>query len=223
MPENQDSSADRPDDENPTRKKRPRIRMSARIAAVAGLSTAVIMGVVAPAGAGPVPAQSGSFNDCVNAAIVRISAEAAALPAAQRGAFISAQVALARTQCGAIITGTTTPTTTTPTTTTTTSTTTTPTTTTPTTPPPTTVTTAPGRYEITVFGLVGTGSQTITANCRTGDRLVSVRSQVPRPTGSTTSRSVNTESSGTGARLTYEVVGQVANPQVSLTIVCRSA
>lgn len=95
-------------------------------------------------------------------------------------------MALARTQCGAILT--TTPTTTPPTSTAT---------TTPP-PPPTTVTTAPERYEITAFGAVGTGSQTLEANCRTGDRLVSYRSQVPRPTGSTTSRSVNAESNGRG-------------------------
>jgi len=216
VPENLNVPAVRPDDENPTTKKRPRIRVSARVAAVAGLSMAVIMGVVAPAVAGPVPAQGGSFSDCVNQAITRISAEAARLPADQRSAYITAQVAIARTQCGAILTSTTTPTTTTTTSTTT-------TTTTTTSPSTTTSTTAPGRYEITVFGVVGTGSQTLEANCRSGDRQTGYRYQVPNPTGSTTSRTVNVESSSRGVRLTYEVVGTVANPRTSLTVTCRSS
>lgn len=55
MPQDPDVAASRPDAENPTGNERPRIRVSARVAAVAGLSMAVIMGVVAPAVAGPAP------------------------------------------------------------------------------------------------------------------------------------------------------------------------
>jgi hypothetical protein len=68
-----------------------------------------------------------------------------------------------------------------------------------------------------------TGSQTLEANCRTGDRLVSYRYQVGDPTGSNTSRSVDVRSNGGGVTLTYEVVGTVADPKTSLTIACRSA
>lgn len=164
MPDILNVPADRPDDESPTRTKRPRIRVSARVAAVAGLSAAVIMGVVAPA----------------------------------VGAYIRAQVALARARCGGILTITTTPST-------------------------TTSTTAPGRYEITVTGVIGVGPQTLETSCRTGDRLVSYRYEVGRPTGGSTSRSVNVESNGRGVRLTYQVVGTVAGPVTSPTIVCRSA
>lgn len=139
MSQDLNSSADRPDCGVPTRSRRPRTWVSARVAAVAGLSAAMAVGVVAPAAAAPSPAQTS------------------------------------------------------------------------------------GRYERTVNGVVGTGPQTLEATCTSGDRLASYTYVVPRPTGSTTSRSVSVSSNGRGVRLTYEVVGTVRSNATSLTIVCRRA
>ena len=222
---------DQPGDGRPAGGDRPRRRVSARVAAVVGLSTAVLMGLlgaVAPALAGPSPSQTGSFNDCLNEAIARITAQGARLPAEQRSAYISTEVAAARTRCGAILSSAVAPTTTatsTRTATTTTSPTSTTTTTSPTSTTTTTTsttTTSPGRYEVTVTGVVGTGPQTLEANCRTGDQLVTYRYVVGNPTESNASRRVNVSTNGRGVRLTYEVTGTVADPRTSLTAVCRT-
>jgi hypothetical protein len=205
MPQDLNVPADRPDDGSPVRSTRPRSRVSARIAAIAGLSMAVIMGVVAPAVAGPSPAQAGGFAQCFNDAIGRATAEAGRLPLSQRADYIRREVDAARARCGTLLpTPTPTPTPT---------------------PSPTTstTTTSPGRYEITVTGVIGPGTQTLEANCRTGDRLVSYRYEIGSPTGSNRSRSVSVSTTGQGAKVTYTVTGTVANPQTSLTIVCRSA
>jgi hypothetical protein len=207
--------ADRPDGASPATSRRPRRRVSARVGALAGLSTAVMMAVVGLA-AGPAAAQTGSFSDCINEAITRISAQAGALPADQRAAYIQREVDAARVRCGALVT--TTPTT--PTTTTTT-----PTTTTTTTPPTTTTTPPPGStYDVVDTEPVVSGQErTLEATCRPGDRLVRYTYDVPSATGSNTSRSVNASSSGTGARVTFRVVGTVTSPTATLTVTCRAA
>ncbi|MDT7578983.1 MAG: hypothetical protein QOK35_247, partial [Pseudonocardiales bacterium] len=66
--------ADRPDCGSPARSRRPRMRVSARVGAIAGLSMAAIMAVVALSLAAPPPARADSFSDCINEAITRISA-----------------------------------------------------------------------------------------------------------------------------------------------------
>jgi hypothetical protein len=122
----------------------------------------------------------------------------------------------ARVRCGTLVPGATTTTTTTTTSTTTTT----------TTAPPTSTTTPPSgsTYNVVDTDVIVSGQErTLEANCRAGDRLVSYSYDVASPTGSNTSRSVNVSSSGTGARVTYRVVGTVTNPTATLTVVCRAA
>ena len=79
-------------------------------------------------------------------------------------------------------------------------------------------------YNVVDTDVIVSGQErTLEANCRAGDRLVSYSYEVASPTGSNTSRSVNVSTTGTGARVTYRVVGTVANPTATLTVVCRAA
>jgi hypothetical protein len=209
--------------------------VTARLAAVAGLSATVAVAVVGIAVAAPAPADR--VRDCVDQAVAEATARAVTLPAAERDAYLRSAVEAARTRCAALATSTTSPTTTTtsPTTTTTTTTTTSPTTTTTTTSPTRTTTTTttsttsstttpaprPARYEVVATGVIGTGPQTLEASCDPGDQVVSYRYQVGNPTGPAASRRVGVSSTGRTVRLNYEVVGTVADPKTSLTVVCR--
>jgi hypothetical protein len=185
------------------------MRLSARVGALAGLSMAAIMAVVALSLAAPPPARADSFSDCINEAITRISATAATLPANQRSAYLATEIRAAQQRCGAALVGTTTPTTSTTTTTTT--------TTSPTPPPGST-------YDVVDTEPVVSGQErTLEATCRAGDRLVRYIYDVPSATGSNTSRTVNASSSGTGARVTFRVVGTVTSPTATLTVTCRAA
>jgi hypothetical protein len=69
--------------------------------------------------------------------------------------------------------------------------------------------------------VIGTGPQTLEASCDPGDQVVSYRYQVGNPTGPAASRRVGVSSTGRTVRLNYEVVGTVADPKTSLTVVCR--
>ena len=71
-------------------------------------------------------------------------------------------------------------------------------------------------------GVIGVGRQTLRAECRAGDRLVSYDYVVGNPTGSNTSRNVSVSSNNRGVTLTYEGRGVVADPTTSLTVRCRT-
>ena len=156
---------------------------------------AAITAVVGLSLAAPAPARADTFTDCINEAITRISATAATLPADQRSAYLATEIKAAQTRCGAALVGTTT-----------------------TTPPP------GSTYDVNDSEPVVSGQQrTLEANCRPGDRLVRYTYDVPSTTGSNTSRSVTASSSGTGARVTFRVVGTVTSPTATLTVTCRAA
>ena len=226
MPRELDDPTDRPHRGHPGRTAPSRRRVTARLAAVAGLSATVAVAVVGIAVAAPAPADR--VRDCVDQAVAEATARAVTLPAAERDAYLRSAVEAARTRCAALATTTTSPTTTTttsptPTTTTTSPTTTTTTTTTSSTTPTTTTPPAPrpARYEVVATGVIGTGPQTLEASCDPGDQVVSYRYQVGNPTGPAASRRVGVSSTGRTVRLNYEVVGTVADPKTSLTVVCR--
>ena len=222
MPRELDDPTDRPRRGHPGRTAPSRRRVTARLAAVAGLSATVAVAVVGIAVAAPAPADR--VRDCVDQAAADAAARAVTLPAAERDAYLRSAVEAARTRCAALATSTTSSTTTTTTSPTTTTTTTSPTTTT--TSSTTTTTTTPpaprpARYEVVATGVIGTGPQTLEASCDPGDQVVSYRYQVGNPTGPAASRRVGVSSTGRTVRLNYEVVGTVADPKTSLTVVCR--